>query len=202
MLCLVSPCLASAQPSVRLQVAGGGCARAQHVDDEPRAHRRAEQRGLGQGVEEGEHSRKRDSSCLPSAGASSDACLRRSPKVSSQAPVPEQKEVVEEEEVAVPLPKADRPKGMDGMNELERNTVRATRRVAGLGKEVVRNVEDTAAKAKKIKAPKTPKVKVKVPSWKRLSGDWRFWVGVLAAASFGTSLITAISQSGAEDMII
>uniref|UniRef100_A0A6U4CN04 Uncharacterized protein n=2 Tax=Phaeomonas parva TaxID=124430 RepID=A0A6U4CN04_9STRA len=53
-------------------------------------------------------------------------------KVSSQAPVPEQKEVVEEEEVAVPLPKADRPKGMDGMNELERNTVRATRRVAGL----------------------------------------------------------------------
>mmetsp|Transcript_13927 Transcript_13927/g.41450 ORF Transcript_13927/g.41450 Transcript_13927/m.41450 type:complete len:95 (+) Transcript_13927:469-753(+) len=72
-------------------------------------------------------------------------------KVSSQAPVPEQKEVVEEEEVAVPLPKADRPKGMDGMNELERNTVRATRRVAGLGKEVVRNVEDTAAKAKKIK---------------------------------------------------
>jgi len=92
-----------------------------------------------------------------------------------------------------------RPRGLDDMSELERQTLRASRRVAGLGQQAAKSVESFSKKStKKLK----PKGKVKVPSWKRLSKDWRFWIALLAVVSVGSSVISAISQSGGEDFIV
>ena len=98
----------------------------------------------------------------------------------------------------------EQPRGLDDMSEIERNTVRATRRVSNLGQQAVKKAEDLTKQPPKVKVPKVkvPKVKVKVPTWKRASKDWRFWLGLLVVLSFGTQLLTALTQNGGDDLFV
>eukprot|EP00956_Cyclotella_meneghiniana_P000609 scaffold666_cov48-Cyclotella_meneghiniana.AAC.7 len=79
-----------------------------------------------------------------------------------------------------PLSNGSRLKGNDDKSELE---MRASAMKKKAERAVARNVFDASESMKRG-------VGDRMPSWRSLQGDWKFWIGIIVVVSFGLSILS------------